>query len=293
MQAASRRHTQRFRRVLLWWLAFGCCCPWPTSAQEPAADSAPPRRVVSINLCTDQLAMLIAAPGQLYSVSYLASQEGASVLASEARAYVANHGLAEEIFLMKPDLVLAGTFTSQATVTLLKRLGFRVETFAPDASFADISANLRRMGALLGRQERTEELVADLDRALDAPHSRTKRPLAAIYYPNSYTSGAGTLAGEVVERAGLENLAKRLGLEGTAQLPLEVLVIHAPDVIIGGERAPDGNVRAYANLTHPVLRALMKDRTQIALPDKYWVCGGPFTAEAVRILAASAAGAAR
>jgi iron complex transport system substrate-binding protein len=64
-------------------------------------------------------------------------------------------------------------------------------------------------------------------------------------------------------------------------------------VIIGGERAPGGGVRAYDNLTHPALRALMKDRIQVALPDKYWVCGGPFTAEAVRILAASTAGAAR
>ncbi|MGA0716208.1 MAG: ABC transporter substrate-binding protein, partial [Gemmobacter sp.] len=34
----------------------------------PAA-AAPPGRVVSINLCTDQLAMMLAAPGQLVSVS--------------------------------------------------------------------------------------------------------------------------------------------------------------------------------------------------------------------------------
>jgi iron complex transport system substrate-binding protein len=292
MPAPPRRPLECFRRVLLCWLAL-CCPPLPAVAQDAQAQSTPPRRVVSMNLCTDQLAMLIAAPGQLYSVSYLASQEDASALASEAQGYVANHGLAEEIFLMKPDLVLAGTFTSQATVALLKRLGFRVETFAPDASFADIRANLRRMGALLGRQDRAEELIATFDRALAEPQSRPKRALAAIYYPNSYTSGAGTLAGEVVERAGLENLAKRLGLEGTAQLPLEVLIAHAPDVIIGGERTSASHVRAYDNITHPALRALLKDRTQVTIPDKYWVCGGPFTAEAVRILAASAAGAAR
>ncbi len=33
-----------------------------------------PRRVVSMNLCTDQLAILDARPGQLHSVSYLAKR---------------------------------------------------------------------------------------------------------------------------------------------------------------------------------------------------------------------------
>ena len=40
---------------------------------SPALADAP-GRVVSINLCTDQLAMMLAAPGQLVSVSHLASE---------------------------------------------------------------------------------------------------------------------------------------------------------------------------------------------------------------------------
>jgi iron complex transport system substrate-binding protein len=44
------------------------------------ADTAP-RRVVSINLCTDQLAMMLAAPGQLVSVSDLAADPHSSAMA--------------------------------------------------------------------------------------------------------------------------------------------------------------------------------------------------------------------
>ena len=80
-----------------------------------------------------------------------AEAKAPTALADEAAAFRVNHGLAEEIFLMKPDLILAGTFTSRATVNLLKRLGFRVEEFAPERSLSDIRASLRRMGALLGR----------------------------------------------------------------------------------------------------------------------------------------------
>lgn len=79
----------------------------------PAAE--PPARVVSMNVCTDQLAMLVARPGQLHSVSWLAADPAMSVLANEAEGLRLNRGLAEEIFLMKPDLVIAGTFSTRAT----------------------------------------------------------------------------------------------------------------------------------------------------------------------------------
>ena len=45
---------------------------------EADAPAPVPARVVSINLCTDQLAMLLAAPGQLLSVSHLAREPQSS-----------------------------------------------------------------------------------------------------------------------------------------------------------------------------------------------------------------------
>ena len=69
-----------------------------------------PKRVVSINLCTDQLAMMLAAPGQLISVSHLATEVQSSSMVEEARAYPMNRGQVEQVFLMRPDMVLmAGT----------------------------------------------------------------------------------------------------------------------------------------------------------------------------------------
>ena len=259
----------------------------------PLRADAPPRRVVSMNLCTDQLAMLTAAPGQLQSVSYLASDPQSSVLSDEARRFAVNHGLAEEIFMMRPDLVLAGTFTSRASVAMLKRLGFRVEQFPPAYSFDEIRAQIRRMGDLLGRAERAEELVEELDRRLTAtpePGETPWRPLAALHFANSYTVGSGTLSSEVVARAGLENLGSRLGLTGTIRLPLEILVVSTPDLIVGGTRyESSAPALAYQTFEHPALRAVLQGRAMTAVPDKYWVCGAPFTAEAVRILADAAA----
>ena len=246
---------------------------------------AQPQRVVSMNVCTDQLAMLIAEEGQLHSVSYLASDPGTSALADEAGRYVVNHGLAEEIFLMRPDLVIAGTFTTRATVELLRRLGFRVEEFAPESSFDDVRANIARMGDLLGRQDRASDLVAEIDAGLaalqaDAPEGRT----VALYYANSYTAGAGTLADAAVAAAGLSNLGETLGIAGTAMLPLELLVLAEPDLVAGGDLRYDAPALAYQNFSHPAYKALAAKAGVVSLPGKYTVCGAPFTLEAARML---------
>ncbi len=258
-------------------------------ASAPAAADPAPRRVVSINLCTDQMAMLMAAPGPLKSVSFLATEEGTSMMVDEAARYPLNHGQAEEIFLMQPDLVLAGTYTAKATVGLLKELGFRVEQFTPASSFEDVRESLARMGALLHREQRAAELVAELDEGL-AELSAHKPPAAnvAIYYANSYTSGSGTLADAIVQAAGLTNLGDTLGFHGMTRLPLELLVAADPDIILEGDSQYGAPALARENFSHPAFKAL--SGRVVPIPDKYTICGAPFTLEASRMLQQAAFG---
>lgn len=256
-----------------------------------AAESPPPKRVVSMNLCTDQMAMLVAAPGQLYAVSHLAVDPTESALALQAKGYVINHGLAEEIFLMQPDLVLAGTYTTPATVQILRRLGIRVEEFAPENSLDDIRANLRRLGDVLARPERAAELIGELDRDLASLSSGDAADASvAIYYANSYTSGAGTLVDALIAASGLTNVAAKLGFTGTARLPLELLILAQPDILVDGVEDYEAPALAEANFTHPAYRELARRGIHATLPARYTICGGPFTAEAVRILRRAADG---
>lgn len=274
------------RSALCCWLALAA----PAFAPAPAAAGTAPQRVVSTNLCTDQMAMLMAAPGQLKSVSFLATEEGTSAMADEAARYPLNHGQAEEIFLLQPDLVLAGTYTAQATVGLLRNLGFRVEQFAPASSFEEVRNDLLRMGALLHREQRAAELVAELDAGLAdlAAHKPPARNVA-IYYANSYTSGSGTLADAIVQAAGLTNLGDTLGFHGMTRLPLELLVAANPDIILEGDNQYGAPALARQNFSHPAFTALTGKA--VAIPDKYTICGAPFTLEASRMLQRAASGA--
>ncbi|MEM7527147.1 MAG: ABC transporter substrate-binding protein [Pseudomonadota bacterium] len=251
------------------------------------ADEAPPRRVVSMNLCTDQLAMLLAAPGQLISVTYLAQDPSASAMAEEAHAFPANRGLAEEIFLLEPDLVIAGTYTTRATVGLLRRLGVPVVEFAPANGLTDIGDRLAQMGAVLGREDAAARVLATFNADLAAARiTEGPRPEAATYYANSYTSGTGTLASSVIEAAGLSNLGAALGIEGGGRLALETLVTERPDLVITGRRF-ETPALAQEVLAHPALAALQAEAGTAPVADRDWICGTPRVLAAIRRLVAA------
>jgi iron complex transport system substrate-binding protein len=255
------------------------------------AAPTPPRRVVSMNVCTDQLAMMIASPGQLVSVSYLARDPEISVLADRARAIAVNYGQAEEIFLLQPDLIIAGTYSTRATVALLRQLGFPVVEFSPATSLADIRSNVMRMGELLDREDRADALIAEFDTRLAeiANGNDVKRPVIAPYYANSRTSGAGTLVDEIILAAGLQNLGQNLGLVGTTRIPLETLLTAQPDLLMFGRYQTEWASQAHEMFRHPALRDLVNRSTPTIVPDKYLICGTPETVRGIEFLAQSRA----
>lgn len=259
------------------WLIALCL----TCALGSAAGARPPARVLSMNLCTDQLAMMLAAPGQLVSVSHLARDPRSSAMADQAMAYPANHGLAEEIFLTDPDLILTGSYSNPATTALLQRLGKRVETFPPEQDFDDLRANIRRMGRVLGREVQAEAMIArfDADLAAIRPPSSVA-PRAAMYDANGYSIGPDSLAGQIIEAAGFANIGAELDLGFGAVLPLEVLALSDPDLVITGHPYP-GASRAEEVLDHPALQALTGRVPVRVISDGEWVCGTPHILRAV------------
>lgn len=264
-------------------------------AVSAGTGAAAPERVVSLNLCTDQLAFLLASPGQLVAVSRLAVEAEVSAHAGAVAGAVAagtvalTSGVAEEVFVMAPDLVLAGRFTTRATVDLLRRLGVRVAEFAPETSMAETRANIRRMGRLLGREAAAAALVARLDVGLAAVAtgaSERVRPSVVVWQAGGYVPGGGTLADAILTAAGLENLGRRARLRDNGTLPLEALVLAGPEVIVRGARYA-GQSRAEAVLDHPALAALGARDGGTTGPE--WVCGTPALVDAVAALAARVA----
>lgn len=262
--------------------AAACALLFCAIAVEADAQSSTPKRVVSVNLCTDQLALMIASPGQIISLSRLAHDPMSSAMVDKARQFPTNGSGAEEVYLLQPDLVLAGTFTSAATVNLLRNLGITVEQFAPAQSLSDVPDRLAQMGRALRQEARAEALTDAFHHRFDAltRDLPPTRPRAAITYVNSYSSGDATLAGDILKHAGFDNIAKEIGLTSVGTLALEELVLLAPDVIIQGRDYP-GAARAEDNLNHPALHALPDTLVAGEISDRDWICGTPHVLNAL------------
>ena len=275
-EGLSMSDWRRISRHLAVALMAGALCGAPATARE-----GPPQRVVSINLCTDQLAMLLAAPGQLLSVSYLAVDARASAMADEATGYVINHGLAEEIYLMQPDLVIAGAYSTRATVDMLQRLNIPVAVFDVANSLGDIRDRIAQMGTVLHREEAATTMLADFDTRMAMLTAEVQRsPRAVLYYANGYTSGDKTLAGQILLAAGFANAAEETGFAAGRKLPLEVLAVTDPDVVVTAQPYP-GASRSEEVLDHPVVRALRENRATATMTDHDWVCGTPYVLRAI------------
>ncbi|MGI1660880.1 ABC transporter substrate-binding protein [Palleronia sp. KMU-117] len=259
-------------------LAFGLGAAGMAGAEAPA-------RVVSLNLCTDQLALMLA-PDLVVSVSSLAADPVSSALHEDAAGVPANRARAEEVFLLDTDLVLAGIWSEAETVAILRRLGLRVETFPPATTLDDLRGQILRMGALLGREAAAEALVADFDARLAALRRDPPDTTAVVYYANGFAGSDTSLAGEALRVAGIRNLAAEAGFGG-ARLPLERLVTMAPDLIVTGTRYP-GTSRSEAILDHPALRRAIDARPVVVVPDREWICGTPAFLDAVARLASAA-----
>lgn len=260
------------------------------AAAPAAAGEAKPARIVSLNLCADELVLRLADPGRVASVTWLARDPRGSNVADLAAGVPVNRGLAEEIVPLAPDLVIAGAFTARATTAMLRRLGFEVMELGVPTSLEEAYAQIRQVAGRLGEMERGEAMIREIEAAMAAlPAPPAHHPAAVVLRPNGFTAGRGSVPDAVLARAGLDNLAARLSPDRMGQLALEEIVTARPDLLVVNS-APDAPPSlADELLHHPALAPFVKAGRTVPLPLRLWACAGPELAEAARRLAAARA----
>ncbi len=142
-----------------------------------------------MNLCTDQFALMLAAPGQLVSVSYVSADPVTSPMADAAATYPLNYGSAEQIYLMRPDLVLAHPWSDPTAIAMLRRLGVHVVQVPGVERLTDIPDRLAQVGVLLGRQDHAQTLIRQFEADLAALGTHPPGARAAFFGANGYSMG--------------------------------------------------------------------------------------------------------
>lgn len=259
------------------------------SLLAPAPASAFAQRIVSLNLCTDELLLRLADRSRIASVTWLARDRGGSNVADLATQVAINHGLAEQVLSAQPDLVIAGTFTTRLTVAMLKQTEIPVVEFGVARNFDEVRKLISEMSALLNEEERGRRMIGAMDERIAnaAAHAPAYRPTAIVLNPNGFTVGKGTLVDQILTAAGLDNIAARLGIDSYGQAPLELVAAHSIDILIVSASRDGPPSLATEILRHPILAKLQHTRV-VTMPGRLWSCAGPAIAEAVERLHAVA-----
>ncbi len=255
MGSGGRRAPQAF-----FWFAFLWCF------------SASAARVVSLNLCTDELLTLLA-PGSIAALSPLARDPSLSVVAGKAAVLPWVRADAEAVLRLHPDLVLAGEYGAQAVLAVLRGRGVRVVQVAEPVDFPGVAAEVGQLAAVLGVPAEGSRLVAKMWARLQSVPKRDRGP-AVLWEARGFSAGPGSFGDAVLRAAGYRDA----GTGG--QIGVEALVAHPPDVIITAW-APAFPSLATAMLWHPALAGMARRTVDPAL----LACPGPWSADAVAALA--------
>ena len=225
------------------------------------------RRVASLNLCTDELLLMLAAPEQIVSVTHLAQQPAESPLWQAARRYPRNDGSLLSVTRLRPDLVLTMGGGARDRVRIAQRLGIRMLDLPFPQSLADIEASVRQVAAALGRREAGQRLLAGLERLKrTAPRER----LDTIWLGGGGRSVAAEgLAAQWMALAGF----RQRRLRGD-RVSLEQLLVRPPHVLLRSDYRLGQYSGEQRWLVHPLARGTARSRT-IATDGRRWTCMGP------------------
>jgi iron complex transport system substrate-binding protein len=272
------------------WLGLGAALLVALSgsavASSDRADS-PPRHVMSLSMCTDDLLLELLPPERIASITYYSRDPGISRQWPAAAKVRINWGTAEEVLEEKPDLVLAGTYTTPATRSVLKKLGWPLLEVPPAVNFDEIRAVTRQVARALKEEAAGEVLIAKMDTTLRelAASMPAQNMRVAAWGEGGSIPGKGTLFDAILTAAGGINIAATLDAGAYTSFDVEQLIAAHPDILAYASNVSDTPGLNTQLAQHPVIRKLYSGKS-LTYPSALYNCGVVESADAAVALRA-------
>ncbi len=198
--------------------------------------------------------------------------------------------VAETIIDLDADVVIAANTVLfvDGFVEQLREADQTVYVYDSAASLEEIESNVQLAGTLANECESAEATVDEMNEQLDVIDDvvaeSEERPLA--YYvmgeDELTTAGTGTFQHEMLERAGVENIAERDGIQGWGEISEEVVIEEDPEWLIYGDALdePPAMTATEATTAWDQEQFVVVDSNAMAQP-------GPHVVDAIEEIAAT------
>ncbi len=278
---------------------------WPRTvvddAGTPLALAAPPRRIVSATLPTDEILLALAGPSRLSAVTSFSTDPALSTAAPQARQVAVKLAQlnVEMVVSLAPDVVFAASWSDAAVVRQLRAAGLGVYLSRSPSTVAGIREAIGRIARVVGEEQKGSEIVRWMDERL----ARVRARLAAVppdqrltvmdYTTWSTSMGSGSSWDEVVRLAGLRNAVAGLAADRFGEVPVsrERLLSLDPDILLlpawvyGDPAGPEKFLRQVVN--DPALRGMkaVRNGRVLVMPERIKTSTSQYIVLAVEELA--------
>lgn len=188
-----------------------------------------------------------------------------------------------------PDIVILASFNDPKFLALLKTFKRNYVVLDKFDSYADICATIKFLGELTGEEQKADMILKKMENELKIIQDKwpEKKLRVMTYGYNSYTAGSHTIFGDMIVKAGCENVAATYGLKGHHQIDYEQLIKINPDWFVIYSLEPDAKEKFLKemkkNPAFPFVKAL-KDSQVVVLAPALGTAASHFFVEGVKDL---------
>lgn len=211
-----------------------------TDIEGTAVDfPAPPRRIVTLSMSTDETMLGLVEPERIVAVNELLDDPVSSNVTGLVKAIPQRIGnpTVEEIMALQPDLVVVPDWGDLSMVPSLREVGLRVVVCKGASNLAEIRETVELLAAAAGEVQRGQKLLSMMDEKLaeiqakveKIPQEKRKR-VVLISLMGGY-GGLGSSFDEACRYAGVINGRAELGIRDFQVMTKEQLVQIDPDIL--------------------------------------------------------------
>jgi iron complex transport system substrate-binding protein len=265
---------------------------WQDAVGKRMTIPAPPQRIVSQTLATDEILLAICPPQRIVALSALAVEENYSnvvILAKSVTKQAVNN--VEHILSLNPDLVFIANYNRAETVELLQATGAPVIRLSQFRHLQDIKKNIATIGYVIGEDERAAALVAKMEQDIQAIRAQIPKrqvPWRVLSYSlGNYTAGRDTTFDEMVKLVGAINVAAENGISGHVKISDEQILLWQPNFIITHAAAKELTLTRQLLLTNSAIAASQAGKAGkiIVIDNRYFLTVSQYVVKGIEALA--------
>lgn len=286
--------------LLLTFLLSGCKSALPSAQSSieytdglgrTVSLPAKPVKIISLAPSNTEILYAVGAGSQLVGRDEFSDYPSEAANLPTVGGSMGKYNL-EQIVALKPDLVLAAEINTPEQIKALEDLKINVYYLANPKDFPGLFTNLTTVGKLTGHEKEATDLVASLQKRVDAVTSaaKPKKSLKVFYeldgsdVAKPWTIGKGTFADMIISMAGGENVGSAAG-EGWLQMSQEAILAGNPDLIILGDSAYGMTAESVASRPGWEGTSAVKNNAVVPFDDDLMSLPGPRLVDGLEAIA--------